>query len=223
MRISISIPLASAFALLAGPASAAPPGAPDWTSPGAQLAAYPLAVCVVCQADLAEGSTNYVHGDRLVRVCSNACWETFSAGPAWYVQQIDRAIVEQQRPSYPLAGCAVCGGALDVDGVEHVRGTRLVRLCGQDCVVRFWTDPGPAMAALDAAWIAAQRASYPTTVCPVMDMEVDEMGTPIEILHGTRLVRLCCDSCVETFREDPAKWLAALDELAAAGAAGKGP
>jgi hypothetical protein len=227
MRLPNLSPLGSAaLVLLAAPGKGASSvRSEDWASATAQLAAYPLAECVVCQTDLARGTTNYLHGDRLIRVCSYECWETFGAGPAWYLERIDRALFEQQRARYPLAGCAVCGQALDAaaGAIDHVRGARLARLCGEDCLVRFLTDPGPAMAAVDAAWIGAQRTSYPTAICPVMETEVEALGTPVEMLHGIRLVRLCCDSCVETFREDPATWLARLDELAAAGApAGNG-
>jgi hypothetical protein len=225
MRLPRSPIGSAALVLLAGPGNGAPPAVPDWTSTAAQLAAYPLRGCIVCEADLAQGATNFLHGERLVRACSPECWDTFAASPAWYVERIDEALFGQQRARYPLATCAACGRALDVTGepVDLIRGARLVRLCGQECVVRFWKDPGPAMAAVDSAWIAAQRPSYPTQICPVMDLEVDAMDTPVEILHGTRLVRLCCESCAETFREDPAPWLANLDKLASAATPGKRP
>ena len=148
-----------------------------------------------------------------MRVCSATCQESVEASPNWYLERIDTALREKQGASYPLADCAVCRSALTESGVDHVRGSRLVRLCSEECVVGFEVDPGPAMAAVDAAWMEAQRDSYPTEMCPVMGMDIDVMGTPTEILHGTRLVRLCCDSCVETFLDDPATWLSKLDEL----------
>jgi len=221
MRVPLHALLAIPPLALAAPAGAVDPV--DWTDPLAQVAAYPLQECVVCEADLALGATNNLHGDRLIRVSSNECWEAFVAGPRWFLQRIDAALLEQQGPGYPLTTCAVCGTGLGEGAVDHIRGSRVVRLCGEECVMRFLLDPKPAMAAVDAAWIESLRAGYPTNLCPVMEIDVEAMGTPTEILHGTRLVRLCCESCVEKFREDPAAWLARLDELAAGGgAAGAG-
>ena len=40
------------------------------------------------------------------------------------------------------------------------------------------------------------------------------MGEPVNLVDrgSNRLVRLCCEGCVEAFKEEPAKYLAKLDE-----------
>jgi len=40
---------------------------------------------------------------------------------------------------------------------------------------------------------------------------VDVNGEPIEYVHGTRLIRLCCKPCVAKVAENPAKYLAKVD------------
>ena len=46
------------------------------------------------------------------------------------------------------------------------------------------------------------------------------MGEPYDYLYGTRLVRLCCKTCVKGFKKELAKHLASLD--AAKGGAATG-
>ena len=37
------------------------------------------------------------------------------------------------------------------------------------------------------------------------------MEDPVDIVHGTRLVRLCCKGCVKAYKKDPAAIVAKLD------------
>lgn len=65
----------------------------------------------------------------------------------------------------------------------------------------------------------AGESAYPIEVCVVSDHGLDAMGEPIKVEHEGRTVMLCCEGCVDGFNEDPTKYVAKLDELAASVAA----
>ncbi|MDC0936462.1 efflux RND transporter periplasmic adaptor subunit, partial [Pirellulales bacterium] len=52
-------------------------------------------------------------------------------------------------------------------------------------------------------------------VCPVADMELGSMGTPVKVMVEGRAVFLCCDECRKRLLAEPAKYLAKLDAAAA--------
>ena len=125
-------------------------------------------------------------------------------------------VVAQQLPTYPLTTCPISHDALDSGGkpVDLVHEGRLVRLCCKGCVKDFQKDPATAAAtfeAIDAGVIAAQKASYPLATCPVSGEKLGGMDEPLDVVYGTRLVRLCCKGCVKGFQKDPAKVLAQID------------
>jgi len=53
---------------------------------------------------------------------------------------------------------------------------------------------------------------WPLDTCIVSGEKLGSMGDPIILIHEGREVRFCCQSCVGTFRADPAKYLAKADE-----------
>lgn len=122
----------------------------------------------------------------------------------------DAAVIAAQLPSYPLEMCPVSGEPLE-DPVNRVYEGRLVRLCCDSCIKMFERDPKAVIAQIDAAVIAAQKPSYPLKKCVVSDEELGGMGDPIDYVHGTRLVRFCCKSCVKEFAKDPEKYLGKVD------------
>jgi hypothetical protein len=71
---------------------------------------------------------------------------------------------------------------------------------------------------------AAAIAAYPLSTCVVSGDKLDEandMGGPVDYFYKVagqpdRLVRFCCKDCVKDFEKDPAKFLAKIDEAAAA-------
>jgi len=125
----------------------------------------------------------------------------------------DLEVIAKQLPSYPLTQCPVSHEALDAMGkpMDIVHEGRLVRLCCKSCVKEFKKDPAATFKAIDEAVVAQQRDSYPLKTCPVSGEELGGMGAPIEHVYGTRLVRLCCKSCVKGFQKDPAKVMATID------------
>ncbi len=69
----------------------------------------------------------------------------------------------------------------------------------------------PTLSPADPDIIAAQLMHYPINTCIVMGAELGSMGDPINIIHNGRLVRLCCEGCIDTLTEDPKKVMADLD------------
>ena len=68
---------------------------------------------------------------------------------------------------------------------------------------------------------AQAKAACPLATCVVSDEELDHVGTSVEYFYQPagqpdRLVIFCCKDCIADFEKEPAKYLAKLDEAAAA-------
>ncbi len=70
---------------------------------------------------------------------------------------------------------------------------------------------------------AEAKAAYPLKTCVVSDdkLEDNSMGGPVNYFYKEagkpdRLVIFCCKDCVKDFEKEPAKYLAKIDEAAAA-------
>ena len=173
-----------------------------------------MTVSVVAGGELGSmgDPVELVAGTQLVRFCCKACFPAFKKDPAKFFAMIDAAVLKAQKESYPLETCAVSGEPLGSmgDPIEYVHGTRLVRMCCKCCVKGFKKNPKEHMAKINAALMAKQRPSYPTEVCLVSGEPLTAMGEPIELLHGTKLVRLCCKGCIKKFKSDPETFVAKL-------------
>jgi len=188
----------------------------------AQRPAYPLTTCVVAGEELGEDAVETVVDGRLYRLCCSKCKSAVKADPEKFAAKVVAAVIADQKPRYPLTTCAVSGEPLGSmgDPIEHVVGTKLVRLCCKGCTKAVERDPAKVLATVDDAWIQAQLPMYPLDTCLVMkgdpleDPEVDQ--EPIDMLYGTTLVRLCCKSCIKRFHKAPAEFLADLEEARAA-------
>jgi YHS domain-containing protein len=192
------------------PAEKAPSAASDGTIIQKQRPSYPLTSCVACAKPLPEKPFEYVRDGRLFRLDAEDCKKTVDAEPAAMLKKIDAAVVSQQRPTYPLKTSPVSDKPLDANAIDHVYGTRLVRLASQDEVALFEKDSASAMKKLDQAYIDAQLPSYPMKTCPV---STEELGAePVNYLYGTKLVRFCCKECRGKFEKDPQKFVLALSK-----------
>lgn len=72
---------------------------------------------------------------------------------------------------------------------------------------------------VDAAWLAEARKTYPLEVCVMSDEKLGSMGDATEWVYRAkgqpdRLVKFCCDGCIEDFMADPATGLAKIDAAA---------
>jgi hypothetical protein len=71
----------------------------------------------------------------------------------------------------------------------------------------------------DAGWAETARKEYPLDVCLTSDEKLGSMGKSPEYIYRVegkpdRLVVFCCDGCEEDFLQEPAKYLAKLDDAA---------
>ncbi|HUW62669.1 MAG TPA: hypothetical protein VMZ06_16805 [Candidatus Bathyarchaeia archaeon] len=121
-----------------------------------QIPYYPLDTCLVTGEKLgANGQKpiDYVYNNRLVRLLNAEAVEKFKSDPATYLAKLDKAVIEKQKPGYPLDTCVVSGEKLGAMGspIDYVVGNRLVRFCCQGCVGAFTKNPLPYLKKLDAA------------------------------------------------------------------------
>ncbi|MHC4414982.1 MAG: hypothetical protein ACYS0G_06845 [Planctomycetota bacterium] len=177
---------------------------------------YPLDTCPVSGKQLGSMGPPIVmmHEGREVRLCCKGCIRGFEKGAADYLEKIDRAIIAQQLPYYPMTTCPVSKEPLGAMGepVNYVHNNRLVRFCCKGCLRGFRKDPAPVLAVLDEAVIAQQKEGYPLSTCMISGQKLGSMGEPIDYVFANRLVRFCCAGCAGAFNKGPAAHLAKLDE-----------
>jgi len=126
-----------------------------------QSVGYPLETCPISGKKI-ETPVNHVVGTRLVRFCCNNCPKTFDSDPAKQaeaMQKLDAAWIASQKAKYTVTTCPVSGEALDAKAVDHLYGTRLVRLCCPDCVKELEAKPDQFLAKLDALQKAVPAAA----------------------------------------------------------------
>ena len=78
----------------------------------------------------------------------------------------------------------------------------------------------------DAQLIAEARANYPLKKCLVSDEDLGSMGEAVAYVHRAagkpdRVVFVCCEGCIDDFKQDPAKFLKKVDDAAKKGGAKK--
>jgi len=115
---------------------------------------------------------------------------------------------------YLLDFCPVTGqklGSMGDPAVVEVDG-REVRLCCAGCESQLRADPAGVLEKADQAIAKEQRPRYPLTTCVVGGGDLDAMGGPVELVHKNRLVRLCCAGCIGKFEDDPASYIAKLND-----------
>jgi YHS domain-containing protein len=152
---------------------------------------------------------------RELRFADKSSQDAFLKDPARYLPAVDAGMIAQQLPFYPLETCVVSGEKLGGDmgpAVDRIIENRLVRLCCKACISKVEKDPGKYLGALDQAIVEAQIKSYPTGVCVVSDEDLASMDAPVNVILGSRLVRLCCANCEKKLRADPTRYLAKLSK-----------
>jgi YHS domain-containing protein len=207
----VAIPMARAQDAKAKPAGTPVTAAAVTPAPNAaiifkQTASYPLTTCAACGKALPATPIDYVKDNHLYRLDVAACQKAVDADPAGVWKKVETAVIAQQKPTYPLKVSAVSDKALEATAVDHVYGTRLVRLASAEEVAAFEKDPAPAMAKVDKALIEAQLAGYAMKNCPVSKEELGKDGPAVDYLYGTKLVRFCCKDCIASFEKDPSKY-----------------
>jgi len=180
---------------------------------------YTLDTCPITGKDLGsmgDAVIKMIDG-REVRFCCKGCVAPFEKDREKYFKEIDKKLIEQQMPYYPTTKCVVTGEPLFDDGediaINHIYKNRLVRFCCKMCVRTFNESPQKYLDMLDKLVIEHQREHYPLETCAVMkDSKLGGMGEPVEKIYGNRLVKFCCEGCIEPFEDSPAQYIARLDE-----------
>jgi len=169
---------------------------------------------------LPETALVYTHEGRELRFADPKNLAAFQADPAKYLPKVDAQMIQQQMAFYPLDTCMISGDKLGGDmgkAVDVIYKNRLVRFCCADCVKDFNKKPDKLIAKLNAAVIAKQGPGYPLTTCVVSGEKLGgDMGAPVDLVVGNRLVRFCCPGCQKDFNKNPAKFLKTIDAAAAA-------
>jgi len=122
-------------------------------------------------------------------------------------------IIAAQLPSYPLTVCPVSNNALDKDAKNVVVDGTLVRLCCDRCIAKVTKNESVFKSKVEEAVVAQQSRIYPTDKCLVSGEPLGSMGDPIMLVHGTRLVKLCCKGCLKGFNKNPSEHIANLDTM----------
>jgi len=119
----------------------------------------------------------------------------------------EHKVIADQLPSYPLETCVISGKPLGKmgDAKNVVVDGHLVRVCCGDCAGKVKADPKKYIETVRAAVIKKQSPDYPMETCPMTGEKLGAMGEPIQLVYGTRLVKLCCKGCVKSFHKNPAK------------------
>ena len=177
---------------------------------------YTLDVCPISGGKLGSMGDPVVkvYDGREVRFCCAGCVKPFEAEKETNFAKIDKMMIKEQLPYYPLDTCVVLGGKLGSMGepVNLVYKNRLVRFCCAGCKPQFEAEPEKYLKEIDKAIVEKQRKDYPLDKCVVMtDAGINSMGGAVETIVGNRLFRLCCAACVPKVRKDPVKYLAVLD------------
>lgn len=126
-----------------------------------QKASYPLSTCPVTGEKLGGKmgkAVDYVHGNRLVRLCCMDCVKKFKKDPAKFLKKLDAAIVAKQQAKYPVTTCLVTGETLGGKmgkPIDYVYGQQLVRFCCKGCVKKFEQNPEEYIGKLKKAYAAA--------------------------------------------------------------------
>lgn len=222
--MKIPVLLLTASALLAA-TSSAQPGHPGDSSTSAATAPrqpeskrvgdpYPLGTCPISGKELgAMGDPAVkIYGGREVRFCCPMCIPEFEKNVSASLAKVDEKIIKDQASLYPLKTSLVSGLVLPTAPFEFVFGNRLVRVGAESERAEFLKDPAKYLAALDQAVVAVQGKDYALKTCPVSKEELDgEMGKPVDMVVGGRLIRLCCAECEEDVLKAPVEYIAKVD------------
>jgi YHS domain-containing protein len=178
---------------------------------------YTLPTCPVSGQKLGSmgDPITVIHEGRQIKLCCTGCQAKFEKEPQAYLEKIDKEMIEDQLPYYPLETCVVSGQKLTAMGepINRIYNNRLVRFCCNNCVAGFEKDPEAFLTKLNAAVIEKQKDSPALKMCPVSNEENGSMGEGINLVIANRLVKLCCPSCEKPILDNPQKYLSKLDSF----------
>lgn len=201
----------AASVLAVDPMEGAKPEKGDATALGES---YPLATCPITGKKLGAMGEAVIktYDGREVRFCCGGCPSKFAKDLAKSFAALDPKIVADQAPLYPLNTSVVSGKKLPEKPTDWVYNNRLIRLADESEKAEFQKAPAKYLAVLNKAVVDAQGKDYPLTQCLVSKDKLGEMGKTDDVVIAGRLVRLCCGSCEDEVKKNPAKFVAMIDE-----------
>jgi len=119
----------------------------------------------------------------------------------------DEAVIADQLPSYPLNTCVVSSQPLGKDAINYVSNGVLVRTCCERCTKKVDANIATYKQKIETAVLATQGKNYPTDKCVVSDEPLEKA---VDVVLGTRLVKVCCKGCISELMKEPSKHI---DEL----------
>ncbi len=167
---------------------------------------YPLVNCVLSDEPLDEEYKTIDFQGREIRVCCSDCVTRFSEETDFRISEINRRLIEQQKPWYPLDKCIVTGKALGEGTIEHIFRNRLFRLSSLEAMAKLEKAPSQYFGELDLAVVEKQAKKYPLKTCVVSDKPLDDGA--IDHVVANQLVRLAGYDQLAAFNENPGKYLA---------------
>ena len=126
----------------------------------------------------------------------------------------EQEIVKVELPSYPLTTCLVSKRALDSgDGpFDLIVNGHLFRVCCPGCEGTARAKAEELRAAIERAVISAERSHWPLKKCPISGESYDKPGAqPVELVYGTRYLKVCCERCVKAFKYEPEAFMKKID------------
>jgi hypothetical protein len=176
---------------------------------------YSLPTCAILETELGEKAEVFKDGEREIRVCCVECVDQFAGQRTRWIDEMDKQFISQQLPHYPLTKCIVDDAPLlqfvaGFGTVNAVVRNRLFRLCSGKCRRALEQAPDRYFRQLDVAVIAGQKETYPLTTCLVSGKPLTEKS--IDHVLANQLIRLADAKQLDAFKENPAKYLTALDE-----------
>lgn len=179
-------------------------------------APYLLDICPISGKKLGEMGDVVVKkiDGREVRFCCGGCVSRFEKDKKAQFVKLDKLMITNQLPFYPLTTCVVSGEELDEHdaSVDFILGNRLFRVCCNDCKDMLTKSPSKFVSELDEAIIKAQKKTYKLTTCVIGKGPLDGMGGPDYMIVGSRLVQLCCAGCREDVLKDPLAAFTLIDD-----------
>lgn len=198
------LPLLLCFAGLTGlhaQEAAAAPAAEPAPSQFQKTDGYPFDTCIVSDEDLDESGKVFTVDGNTFKTCCKKCQAKVEKDPKTYVAKLEAAVIQAQSGTYALTTCPVSGKTLNDKAVSVVVDDTLIKLCCGGCKDKLMADSAKAVAAVQAAAFAKQAANYTAKTCPVSGHDLDENA--VSVMHGTTLIKLCCDDCMKKLAATP--------------------
>lgn len=193
-----------------------PVSTPTAEAPSRQLQGdrYYFDKCAGCghrlgtRGDVIEADTDGQH----LRFCRQSCADEFTAHKSEKLALLDRKMIDDQLPWYPLKVSVVSDAPLSGTPLDFIWGNRLIRVNDESEKSRFLANPQPYFDRLTQAALDVRCADYPITKCPVQGRPIIEPEDGLNaVVIGYRVVRVCCPPCGELVRERPNHYLPIID------------